>query len=91
MFSFCWLISSDIKSLEPIRPADLSSESPGKDDKSFKPKTSKNFSVVPHVKGLPGDFLLPFGLIHYNSKRLSKVPFEILTPLIFSISALVTG
>jgi segregation and condensation protein B len=53
--------------------------------------TTETFLDVPHVNGLPGDCLRPFGLIHSNSKRISNVPFEMLTPRIFSISALVTG
>ena len=57
----------------------------------FKPKCFKNAVSVTHVTGLPGVSLLPAGLIHFNSNKESKVPLKTGLPLIFSISALVTG
>ena len=73
------------------RPELFKSSIPGRSDIFFKPKWSKKVSDVLQVNGLPGvDFLWP-GFIQFNSNKASKVPLLKETPLMFSISARVTG
>ena len=63
----------------------------GKSFIDFKPKCFKNSTSVIQVTGLPGVSRLPAGFIHLISNRESRVPLKTGFPLIFSISALVTG
>ena len=74
-----------------INPAEVSSSTVGKSDNFSMLKCSKNFSVVAYWIGLPGIFFLPAGRTQSNSRRISKVFDAKATPLIDSISDLVTG
>ena len=77
--------------LESIKPAEPSSSTVGKSLSFCKLKWLKNSSVVPYCIGLPGTFYLPCGLTQLSSISISSVLVPNATPLISSISALVTG
>ena len=74
-----------------INPAEESSSIVGKSDSFFILKWFKKFSVVAYCIGFPGTFLRPAGLTQSNSNKISRVFVAKATPLIDSISDLVTG
>ena len=81
----------ELSTLLSIRPAAISSSEFGKSSRLFKLKWLKKESVVPYARGFPGISFLPAGLTQPNSNKTSIVPVEKDTPLISSISDLVTG
>ena len=74
-----------------INPAEVNSSILGKSDNFCKLKWLKKSSVVIYCIGLPGTFFLPDGRTQFSSKSISNVPVAKATPLICSISDLVTG
>ena len=74
-----------------IKPADPNSSIVGKSVNFCILKWFKKLSVVAYCIGLPGTSFLPAGLTQFNSKRISIVLDANVTPLISSISDLVTG
>ena len=74
-----------------MSPAELNSSIVGKSDSFWILKWFKKFSVVTYCIGLPGTSFLPAGLTQSNSNKISIVFVAKATPLISSISDLVTG
>ena len=74
-----------------INPAVPSSSIVGKSESFWILKWFKKFSVVAYCICLPGTSFLPAGLTQSNSSNISNVLEAKDTPLISSISDLVTG
>ena len=74
-----------------INPAAPKSSTVGRSDNFWRFKWLKTSSVVTYWIGLPGTFFLTQGLTQCNAIKMSNVCVQKATPLIYSISALVTG
>ena len=82
----------DLSILEvSMSPAEPSSSIEGKSESFWILKWFKKFSVVEYWMGLPGTSFRPAGLTQSNWSSVSKVFEANDTPLISSISDLVTG